>query len=104
MKEAQIISDGNKMGVVMFDHIYIMDSPRFESITVDFPHDEIQDIRGYVTSVRHYDSPDFTLKFQAREYQVCENINKELLDFGLVSQMTVNRLFKEINKKLDKRK
>ena len=87
----------------MRDMIYVINQPDFNSLQVNFPRDRFETYPGtmdFFPSGR----VDFELEFSASTYEVSENINKELLDFGLVNQMTVNQLFKEINKKLDKRK
>ena len=103
MKEAQIISDGEKMALVMYDRVIIIQSPLFNQLEIDFNPERINFMDGS-SGMSYPHRTNFELSFSVGSYHQSENINKELLDFGLVNQMTVNQLFKEINKKLDKRK
>ena len=102
MNEAQLVSDGQKAGLIFKDFIYIIERPYFSSLKVQHKTRDHPFMDGSLMS--EFERVEFDLSFVADKYFCSENINKELLDFGLVNQMTVNQLFKEINKKLDKRK
>lgn len=97
----QVISDGEKMGIITPSWgVMTVQKPVVRNLTVNQEFDRFESMHGDRFAMPRCVTIDISI--YALGYDLNPDQN-DLIDFGLVDQMSVRQLFDAINKKLSKR-
>lgn len=97
----QIVANNGKLGIVApsFGTLVALD-PVVKRIAVDCQREMLESCSGNSICVDSF----YDIVVEMKAQQLVSNLDqKELLDFGLVDNMSVRQLFEAINSKLSKR-